>query len=619
MSPRQHLADHVVDAAAGDRRLEAIGVPDDPARQVAAVRATRHAHPVRIGQAVGHQRIQAGHAVAHRSIAPVGHVGGQEVPAISLRAARVAGVHADPAGDQQLPLPDQRPAVQGPRPSVDLEHDRGRASVSSPCGACRNQPWMRRPSTSCQRSTGATSLTSRHASPIKSLTRRSSTRSPAPRRPARMSPTTTSGASIPLVRTAATRSPPRGEGAAAEAAEVVPPARQPLEASAVDLHSPQLEAALDRGREDQPTAVPHPVQGRLATAEQVAVHGGRCLQVGPGDEVLRLAIAYPEAPDRCLRQLAALPVAVADGGHPPAIRRPCRRPPALSPAPGGELAHPLCRDIDEVDIGAPREIGVAMTVGHECDPLPIRRPARVLVMVIARGEQLGIARRDVDEPQVLEPVVDEAGAIELVGEGIDEPRVRERRVIRPAIGLLLGLGRGRAADDAQASAIRRPCQAGHVARQVRQLARLSAVRERKEPHLGPALLRRLGRSGLRTAAAGLQHGPAIGEEGERPAVRAPVRGGVGLRSDRQLAGRGRAIGGRDPQRGAVAILARRDRLDGERHEPAVGREVELGRDAKVVEVLRARRASSHRATISWRVGGIWSVSVVTDRRSPQAP
>ena len=77
-------------------------------------------------------------------------------------------------------------------------------------GAGMNQPWMRRPSTSCQRSIGATMRMSRHASPIRSLIRRSATVSLPPSRPAGMSPTTTFGTSVPLARTAATRAPPRG-------------------------------------------------------------------------------------------------------------------------------------------------------------------------------------------------------------------------------------------------------------------------------------------------------------------------------------------------------------------------------------------------------------------------
>ncbi len=375
----------------------------------------------------------------------------------------------------------------------------------------------------------------------------------------------------------------------------MPAPRQSLDAPAVDLHPPQLEAAIDRCREDQPAAVRHPVQPRFAAAEQVAVHRGRGLQVGPRDEVLRVSVPHPEAPDGCLLDLAALPVSIADGRQPSAVGRPCRSSPGLVSAPGRELAHPLPCELDQVDVGAPTEVGVAMTVRHECDPLPVRRPARVAVVMVAAGERLGIPGDRVDEPQPLEPVMDEASAVELVGERVDQPRVGRRRVLGTALGLLLGLRRARAAHHAQASAVRRPREPRHVLRQVGQLTRFPAVGEWQEPDLRSALLRRLRRPRLGAATTGLQHRATVRQESERSAVRTPARGRVCLRSDGQLPGWSRAIGRGDPERRPVAVLARRYRLDRERHLAAVGRDVELDRDAEVVEVLGARRASSHRA------------------------
>src|SRR6187200_3104807 len=106
----EHLADQVVDAAAGDSRLEPIGVAHDPGGQVPAVRAPGDAHAIPVDEAIRDERVEAAHDVAHRSVAPVADVGGQEGPAVALRSARVAGVDADAAGHELLPLPHERPS-----------------------------------------------------------------------------------------------------------------------------------------------------------------------------------------------------------------------------------------------------------------------------------------------------------------------------------------------------------------------------------------------------------------------------------------------------------------------------------------------------------------------------
>ena len=127
--------------------------------------------PVGVDQTVGDQRVDAGHDVAHRAVAPVAVVGTAEVLAVALGPARVAGVDADAGRHQALPFPHQRPAIQRGRAAVDLDHQRRRLCLL-PIGRVRNQPWMRRPSLSCQRSLGATGLMSAHASPIRLLRRR---------------------------------------------------------------------------------------------------------------------------------------------------------------------------------------------------------------------------------------------------------------------------------------------------------------------------------------------------------------------------------------------------------------------------------------------------------------
>ena len=102
-------------------------MPDDPVGQVAAVRAAGHAEAVRVGQAVGDERVDAGQHVARRAGSPVAMVRVVERLAVALGAARVAVEDADPGRGQDLELPDQRPAVERVRPAVDLDDERPRA------------------------------------------------------------------------------------------------------------------------------------------------------------------------------------------------------------------------------------------------------------------------------------------------------------------------------------------------------------------------------------------------------------------------------------------------------------------------------------------------------------
>ena len=128
----------------------------------------------------------------------------------------------------------------------------------------------------------------------------------------------------------------------------------------------------------------------------------------------------------------------------------------------------------------------------------------------------------VDEPQVRVAVVDEARAVEHVAEPVDVAVVGRRR--------LAGLRRGGPAAALRSSAsvapselettasrraVGRPCEGVDAARQVGQPAGLAAV-ERQQVDLVAvlAVLRApSGRSGLL-----LDQQPAVGDEGERPAV-----------------------------------------------------------------------------------------------------
>ena len=129
-----------------------------------------------------------------------------------------------------------------------------------------------------------------------------------------------------------------------------------------------------------------------------------------------MAVAHAEAPDRCLVDLAALPVADADGGDPPPVRRPGRRAPrpaGRDPATAGSRA--CVRDVDEVDVGPPAEVRVAVPVRRRtrsvAHPATSAGPRRG----VAPRQQLGVARLAASTShRSLEPVVDEPGAVELV-------------------------------------------------------------------------------------------------------------------------------------------------------------------------------------------------------------
>src|SRR3990172_1929688 len=125
---------------------------------------------------------------------------------------------------------------------------------------------------------------------------------------------------------------------------------------------------------------------------------------------------------------------------------------------------------------------------------------------------------------------------------------------------------------------------------------------RRSPALGGPLLRPPGPARLPARAAGLQDARAVADEGQRATVRAPARRGVALPPPRQLAGRPRALGRHAPQGVAVAVASGRDRAQREDDGRAVGRDADLGRDAQVEEVFRARGARHAGAPLAGRGG-----------------
>ncbi len=152
------------------------------------------------------------------------------------------------------------------------------------------------------------------------------------------------------------------------------------------------------------------------------------------------------------------------------------------------------------------------------------------------------------------------------------------------------------AHHAQRAAIRAPRDVGHVARQPRDLARLTPVHG-QQPDLRAALLGRLGHGRPIGGTGGLEDRGAVAQEGEAASIGAPAGRGVAAPAERQRSRRRRAVGGHDPQRVPIAVASGCAGAQGEDDLRPVRRETDLGRDAQVEQVIRARRAR-HRVTSS---------------------
>ena len=208
-----------------------------------------------------------------------------------------------------------------------------------------------------------------------------------------------------------------------------------------------------------------------------------------------------------------------------------------------------------------------------------RRRFEVKAIRVPSGDQAGsrsetgpsvsaarLAGRDVDQPEVLDPVVDEPGPVEHVVEPVDEPVVGRRR--RPAARARDRARAGarppgrvaptRRADDDEPRPVGRPLERLDAARQVGQAPRLAAV-ERQQVDL----LAVLAVAPSIGAAIGLllDDRTAVRDERERPAVRREARMPVVADAERQLASRGRPVGRDEPQGAAIAIEPGRDRLE----------------------------------------------------------
>ena len=142
----------------------------------------------------------------------------------------------------------------------------------------------------------------------------------------------------------------------------------------------------------------------------------------------------------------------------------------------------------------------------------------------------------------------------------------------------------RRADDHEPRAVGRPFERLDAAGQIGQAARLAAV-ERQEVDL-VAILADLALGRL-TGDLLVEQPPPVRDEGERPAIGREARVPVVPGAEGQRSRRTRAVGRDQPQRAAVAVEARGDRLDRDDRDAAVGRQARLGRDAEAEEVVGA--------------------------------
>ncbi len=284
----------------------------------------------------------------------------------------------------------------------------------------------------------------------------------------------------------------------------------------------------------------------------------------------RPAAVRREQPDVVAAAGATL-VTMAQDGQGPAVRQP-GRPEELGAAAGRDPGHGPVIDVDDVDVAATDEIRVRPPVGGERDPPAVRRPGRLAVARPAVGEAARRAVGCIDEPEVADPVVREALAVEHVLQAVDEPVVgqRDRRLAlagQPAPPAILLARRAMGcADDHQPAPVGRPFEGVDTAREVGQAPGLAAVEGQQVDLVG--ILAVVRGAGCRIVVLGVR--ATIGDEGQRPAVGREPRLAIAPRPERQLPRGLRAVGRHDPERLPVAVVARGDRLDGHDRQRAVG-------------------------------------------------
>ena len=357
-------------------------------------------------------------------------------------------------------------------------------------------------------------------------------------------------------------------------------------------HPPQLEAPIDRGGEQHRPAVRgHPDQGSLAQGH-VAVHRRVRLQLARGQQVRPATLA----------RVGPIRREPPDPGPVPAPREPLpdrhdRRP---VPGPGrraearvvagGRGRQGTCLHVHDEQHRAVGEIRVPVPVRRERDASPVGGPGGCGLRRGPNHERARLAGRDVHEPEVGVPVVDEPGAVVLVAELVKVAVVGERGLARLRLGgsaplLRIGLQGGPQGrcQHGERAAVRGPGELVDPAGKIGEPARLATV-EWQQVNLD-GVLSLLGL--LRPGGLLLDQQPPVREERQRAAVgREP---GVSIRPRAQ--GHPPGLAGpvdRDrPDRVAVPVVADRCPLDAERDGAAVGRQAGLERDLEAVQVVGA--------------------------------
>ena len=274
-------------------------------------------------------------------------------------------------------------------------------------------------------------------------------------------------------------------------------------------------------------------------------------------------------------------VGMPDVGDRPAVGRE-GRPGDRSLGPC-QLARLAALNGHREDVG--REILVArrVTSGDEGHPPTVRRPRRVVIVKDADGELLRRLAVRGDHEDLLRPVVDEAHAVRLVLEDVDDPRRLGALALLLVRGFLPPTDPGH---EREPPAVGGPGGARHARPEVGQPHRLAPVRRH---HVELALALRL----------------PLGHEGELPPVRRPAWCRVTPRPPGERPGAG-AIHVDDPDRGEVLVSRLGERRDDESDATPIRVELGIADEPDPEEVLRdhgaARRLGHRRSVGAARAG-----------------
>ena len=206
-----------------------------------------------------------------------------------------------------------------------------------------------------------------------------------------------------------------------------------------ERHAPRLDAALDRSREQDVLPIGRDGEPRSFTQRDVAVHPGIGLELARREQVLAAAPAGiravgGEPPDPGPVLATREPVAERDERRP--VGQPCRLPEQRVAATGDGGDGPG-DDVDRIDPRSGLDVRVPAAVGRERDPGPVGRPGRRFDRGAPDDQRACRPRCRVDQPQVGDVIVDEAGPVGHVVEAVDVPEVGPRRR-RPARASVAG-------------------------------------------------------------------------------------------------------------------------------------------------------------------------------------